>query len=314
MKRAIVFPGQGSQQVGMGKELAQNFEVARFAFEEMDDVLGQKLSTIMFEGPEEELRRTENAQPAIMANSIAMLRVLEREAKLKPEEYATFFAGHSLGEYTALCAARSISFEDTLRLLRLRGQSMQKAVPEDEGAMAALLGYSFDKANMLINSVARYGVCAIANDNSPEQVVISGTKKLVQQAVEMAQADGAGKAIMLQVSAPFHCALMQPAAVIMEEALAKVEVRVPMRPIVANVTASAVTDPVEIRKLLVQQVTGRVRWRESVQYMVKQGVAFALELGEGKVLSGLIRRIDPGISPMAVGQLKDIEVFCRQLA
>ncbi len=309
MKRAIVFPGQGSQQVGMGRALADAFESARLVFQEVDDTLGQKLSKIMFEGPEEELVLTENAQPAIMANSIAILRVLEREGKLKLENYASYFAGHSLGEYTALCAARSLTLADTARLLKLRGQAMQKAVPEGEGAMAALLGYGFDKTTAIINSVSRYGVCAIANDNSPEQVVISGTKKLVAQAVEMAKADGASKAVMLQVSAPFHCLLMQPAATVMKDALLNAAIKLPIRPIIANVTATAVTDPVEIKTLLVQQVSGMVRWRESVQYMAKQGVVYALELGTGKVLSGLIRRTEPTISTASVSIPKDIEEF-----
>jgi len=235
--------------------------------------------------------------------------VLEKEKGIKAETFATFFAGHSLGEYTALCAARALSLPDTARLLKLRGKAMQKAVPEGEGAMAALLGFGMDKATPVINAMARYGVCAIANDNSPEQVVISGKRKLVEQAIEMAKADSGVRAIMLPVSAPFHCQLMQPAALAMEEALAGIELKIPLRPIVANVTAAAVNDPAEIKKLLVQQVAGMVRWRESVLFLAKQGVVFALELGAGKVLSGLIRRTDPTMGMLAVSMPKDIDSF-----
>lgn len=309
MKRAIVFPGQGSQQVGMGKEIADAFQAARFVFDEVDDALGQKLSKLMFEGPENELTLTENAQPAIMANSMAILRALEKEKNFKVESFATFLAGHSLGEYSALCAARSLTLADTARLLKLRGKAMQKAVPEGEGAMAALLGFGVDKASSVINSMSRYGVCAIANDNSPDQIVISGKRKLIDQAIEMAKADSAVKVVMLPVSAPFHCQLMQPAADAMEAALADIEIKAPSRPVVSNVTADIENDPAEIKKLLVQQICGMVRWRESVQHMAKQGVMFALELGSSKVLSGLIRRTEPGIGTLAVGMPRDIETF-----
>jgi [acyl-carrier-protein] S-malonyltransferase len=309
MKRAIVFPGQGSQQVGMGREFAENFSMARLVYEEVDEALGQKLSKLMFEGPEEELTLTENAQPAIMANSIAILRALEKEKNIKAETFAAYFAGHSLGEYTALCAAKALTLADTARLLKLRGQAMQKAVPEGEGAMVALIGFSVDKVAPIISSMARYGVCAIANDNSPDQIVVSGKKKLVEQTVEMAKADSGVKAIMLQVSAPFHCLLMQPAEAAMEEALAKIDMKTPTRPIVNNVTGTAATDPVELKKLLVQQISGMVRWRESVQFMARQGVGFALEVGAGKVLSGLIRRTEPGMGALSLNMPRDIEAF-----
>jgi len=310
MKRAIIFPGQGSQVVGMGKALAGAFASARLVFEEVDDALGQKLSAIMFGGPEEELTRTENAQPAIMACSMAVFRTLEKEAGWKPASSASYFAGHSLGEYTALCAAGALALADTARLLKLRGQAMQKAVPEGKGAMAALLGFSAEKAQAVIEEM-HCGICAVANDNSPEQVVVSGEKDAVQKVADAALKAGAKKAVMLQVSAPFHCPLMQPAADAMREALAKTAIQVPSLPIIANVTASGVHQPEEIRKLLVAQVCGMVRWRESVQYMAKQGVTFALELGAGKVLSGLVKRIEPSIATQAVGLPADIEAFER---
>jgi [acyl-carrier-protein] S-malonyltransferase len=307
MKRAIIFPGQGSQSVGMGRELAQAFAAARLVFEEVDDALSQKLSHIMFGGPAEDLTLTENAQPAIMANSMAVLRVLEQEAGFVPASYAACFAGHSLGEYTALCAARALSLSDTARLLKLRGRAMQKAVPEGAGAMAALLGMSAEKAEAVIAQVP--GVVAVANDNSPEQVVISGEKAAVELACQAALAAGAKKAVPLQVSAPFHCSLMAPAAEAMREALSKATINVPTLPIIANVTASATHSPEEIRRLLVEQVSGRVRWRESVLYMAKQGVTFALELGAGKVLAGLIKRTEPAIAAQCIALPQDIEQF-----
>jgi [acyl-carrier-protein] S-malonyltransferase len=311
MKRAIVFPGQGSQAVGMGRQIAEAFTSARLVFEEVDDALGQKLSSVMFAGSEEELTLTQNAQPAIMACSIAVFRALEKEAGWKPSDYANYFAGHSLGEYTALCAAGSLSLADTARLLRLRGQAMQKAVPEDMGAMAALLGFGAEKALKVIGEASQFGVCSVANDNSPEQVVVSGEKEAVQRVADMALKAGAKKAVMLQVSAPFHSPLMQPAAEVMQEALMRTDIRVPALPIIANVTASATHDPDEMRDLLVKQVCGMVRWRESVQYMARQGVTFALELGAGKVLSGLIRRTEPSIGTLAVSIPADIEAFER---
>jgi len=311
MKRALFFPGQGSQQIGMGRELAAGFASARAVFDEVDDALNQKLSRLMFEGPPEELTLTENAQPAIMVTSMAALAVLEKEAGVVPAKFAHFFAGHSLGEYSALCAARSLSLADTARLLKIRGQAMQKAVPEGQGAMAAILGLPEGKMEEVIAAASTVGVVAVANDNSPEQQVVSGTKEAVQRATEEALKAGAKKAVMLQVSAPFHSPLMKPAALVMEEALARTAMNVPTLPIIANVTAAPVHDPKDIRALLVRQVYGMVRWRESVQYLAAQGVESALELGAGKVLSGLVKRIAPGIRMNAIGTPADIEAFTR---
>lgn len=313
MKRAIVFPGQGSQVVGMGKLLAEAFPTARLVFEEVDEALSQALSRLMFDGPEDELTLTENAQPAIMANSIAVFRTLEKEIGWKPAEYGSYFAGHSLGEYSALCAAGSLTLADTARLLKLRGQAMQKAVPEGEGAMAALLGFGYEKAAAVIKEASSLGVCAVANDNSPEQVVVSGAKEVIEQVAANALQAGAKKAVMLQVSAPFHCPLMQPAADAMRDALGKTTINVPTLPIIANVTAYSTHNPEEIRELLVKQVCSMVRWRESVQYMKTQGVESALELGAGKVLSGLIKRIEPSIETRAIGTPADIEAFAKTL-
>jgi [acyl-carrier-protein] S-malonyltransferase len=293
----------------MGKLLAEAFPSARLVFEEVDDTLGQKLSRLMFEGPEEELTLTENAQPAIMATAMAVFRTLEKETGWKASQYAGFFAGHSLGEYTALCAAGALTLSDTARLLKIRGQAMQKAVPEGEGAMAALLGFGYDKAAAVVKEVAQFGVCAVANDNSPEQVVVSGTKEAVQQVADRAVKAGAKRAVMLAVSAPFHCPLMQPAADVMRDALARASICVPTLPIIANVTALPTHNPDEIRSLLVAQVSGLVRWRESVEYMAAHGVTFALELGAGKVLSGLIKRIDSRIATLAIGNPAEIEAF-----
>jgi len=309
MKRAILFPGQGSQVVGMGKQLAEAFASARMVFEEVDHALGQNLSQLIFSGPAEELMLTENAQPAIMASSIAVLTALEKEMGFRPAVFARFFAGHSLGEYTALCAARVISLADTARLLKLRGQAMQKAVPQGEGAMAALLGLALDKVKTVVAEAGSNGACVIANDNSPEQIVISGKKEAVEQVVEAAKAAGAKRAMMLAVSAPFHSPLMQPAAFAMEQALANVEMNTPTQPIVANVTATAVHVPEDIRKLLVDQVCAVVRWRESMQYLVKEGVTYAVELGTGTVLSGLMKRTEPGIETFAVATPADMEKF-----
>ncbi len=311
MKRAVVFPGQGSQAVGMGKALCESFAAARLVFEEVDDALKQKLSFIIFEGPEPTLTLTENAQPAIMATSIAVLRVLEKETGFNLSSYASYVAGHSLGEYSALCAAGTFTLADTAKLLKLRGQTMQKAVPAGEGAMAAILGLEEDAVAAVAKEASVVGACAIANDNSPGQIVISGTAAAIEKAAELAKAKGAKRAVMLPVSAPFHSPLMEPAARAMEAALASTAMRSPSVPLVANVTATEVRDAETIRKLLVEQVTGRVRWRESVMYLGAQGVTGALELGAGKVLSGLIKRTVKEIEASCIAEPGDIEAFAR---
>lgn len=313
-RQAFIFPGQGSQFVGMGKALAENFAAARDVFAEVDAALSQPLSRLMFEGPQEELTLTENAQPAIMAASIAALRVLEQETGLLLARDASFVAGHSLGEYTALCAAESISLTETARLLRVRGRAMQQSVPAGRGAMAALLGVDYDAALTIAEAAAGEEICSVANDNAPGQVVISGTAPAVERAIELAKSKGAKRAVMLQVSAPFHCPLMAPAAGIMEEALSAATVRVPAVPLIANVTASAVVDPQTIRELLVQQVTGRVRWRESMEYLQAQGVSRVLEIGAGKVLTGLAKRICPEMEAISIGEPADLGFFNAKAA
>ncbi len=313
MSRAFVFPGQGSQAVGMGRELAEAFAEARHVFQEVDEALKQNLSKLMFEGPDDQLTLTENAQPALMAVSMAVVRVLEGQGKLDLSQAATFVAGHSLGEYSALAAAGTFSLADTARLLKLRGQSMQKAVPVGVGAMAALLGAEFEQAREIAAEAAQGQVCEAANDNGAGQVVVSGHKEAVERAIKIAQEKGIKRAVLLPVSAPFHCALMQPAADAMAEALAKVEMKAPKVPVVANVVASAVSEPETIRDLLVKQVTGTVRWREGVLYMKEQGVTQLVELGSGKVLSGLAKRIDKELSGVAVGAPADIEAFLASL-
>jgi [acyl-carrier-protein] S-malonyltransferase len=311
MARAFVFPGQGSQAVGMGKELAVAFAPAREVFEEVDEALSQKLSRLMFEGPEGELTLTENAQPALMAVSLAVARVLEREGDLDLAKAGRLVAGHSLGEYSALAAVGTFSLADAARLLKTRGQAMQKAVPVGQGAMAALLGLDVEEARKVAEEAAEGEVCAAANDNAPGQVVVSGAKAAVERAVKIAAERGAKRSVMLPVSAPFHCPLMQPAADAMAEALAKVPLAMPRLPLVANVTAAQVIDPEEIRRLLVEQVTGMVRWRESVLYMKGQGIDSLVELGAGKVLTGLAKRIDREVSAAAVGTPADIEAFLK---
>lgn len=313
MSRAFVFPGQGSQAVGMGVELAQAFPAARAVFEEVDDALSQKLSTLMAEGPEEELRLTENAQPALMAVSMAVVRVLEAEAGVELSEAAAFVAGHSLGEYSALAAARAIPLGETARLLKRRGQAMQQAVPVGQGAMAALLGLDLDAAREVAEAAAQGDVCAPANDNAPGQIVVSGTRAAVERAVALAAERGARRSVMLPVSAPFHCALMAPAADVMAEALADVVIQPPQLPLVANVTAHETSKPDEIRRLLVDQVTAMVRWRESVLYMAARGATRIVELGAGKVLAGLVRRIDRGLEASAVGTPADVAALVRTL-
>ncbi|WP_438731086.1 ACP S-malonyltransferase [Parasphingorhabdus sp. DH2-15] len=307
--RAFVFPGQGSQKVGMGQALSQNHDVAKAVFDEVDDALGQKLSNIMFEGPAETLLLTENAQPAIMAVSIATLRVLLTEKGGSLSDYTSFVAGHSLGEYSALCAAGSLDLAATAKLLRLRGAAMQDAVPVGEGAMAALLGLDFDVAEQVAKAAAQDDVCEAANDNAPGQVVISGSKAAVERALPLAKEAGAKKAMPLPVSAPFHCSLMQPAAEKMAEALAQTNIMIPAMPLFANVTAAQTNDADSIRELLVQQVTGRVRWRESVLAMAQAGVTETVELG-GKVLGPMIKRITPDITPHSLISTDDILGWC----
>jgi [acyl-carrier-protein] S-malonyltransferase len=306
MSIALVFPGQGSQAVGMGQALAENFPAARQAFDEIDAALGEKLTTVMWEGPSETLTLTENAQPALLAVSVAALRVLESEAGLDIKREAAFVAGHSLGEYSALAAAGSLDPADAARLVRIRGRAMQQAVPVGVGAMAALLGLEFDAAAAIAAEAAQGQVCQAANDNGGGQVVVSGDRAAVERAVELAKARGARRAMMLTVSAPFHCALMQPAADAMAQALAATQVRAPKVPLVANVVARPVTEPKEIVRALVAQVTGTVRWRESVAFMAQAGVKTFYEVGAGKVLSGLVKRIADGATGIAVGTPEDI--------
>lgn len=302
--RAFVFPGQGAQVVGMGRDLAQTYPSAAAVFAEVDEALGEKLSALIWEGDIETLTLTQNAQPALMATSIAALRALEAEGFGIKD--ATFVAGHSLGEYSALCAAGSLSLSDTARLLRLRGRAMQEAVPVGQGAMAAVLGLDFAAVAALAADAAEGEVCQAANDNDPAQVVISGHKAAVERAAGLAKQRGAKRALMLPVSAPFHSALMQPAAAVMAEALAGVEIAAPAVPLVANVSASAVSDPGEIRRLLVEQVTGSVRWRESVEFLVAAGVTEFWEIGAGKALSGMIKRIAKDAVVRNVGAPADI--------
>lgn len=310
MARAYVFPGQGSQTVGMGQALAEAFPVAREVFEEVDDALGRRLSALMWAGPMEELTPTANAQPALMAHSIAMLRVLEKEAGLDIEN-AMFVAGHSLGEYSALCAARAISLTETARLLAIRGEAMQAAVPAGEGAMAALLGIDLEAAQKAIDAADGDGACEIANDNAPGQVVISGARARVEKVCEGAKAFGAKMAKLLPVSAPFHSSLMAPAAARMEQALAAATIAPPVTPLVANVTAREAGGPDDIRRLLVEQVTGRVRWTESIAYMAEKGCDTFIEIGTGKVLAGLIKRIARDAAAMSLGEPGDIDAFVK---
>lgn len=313
MVRALVFPGQGSQAVGMGRELASAFAVARHTLEEVDDALNQKLSKLMFEGPESDLTLTENAQPALMAVSLAVMRVLEKEGGLDLPRHAALVAGHSLGEYSALAAAGTFALADAARLLKRRGLAMQRAVPVGEGAMAALLGLELEGAQEVAKAAAEGEVCSAANDNAPGQVVVSGNKAAVERAIKIGAERGARRSILLPVSAPFHCALMAPAAREMEEALGSVAMEAPAVPLIANVTAAAVEDPETIRRLLVEQVTGLVRWRESVLAMKGEGVDTVVEIGAGRVLSGLVKRIDRELTATSVGMPADIEAFLKTL-
>ncbi|WP_417247700.1 ACP S-malonyltransferase [Celeribacter sp.] len=304
MARAFVFPGQGAQTIGMGKALAEAYPAAKAVFDEVDEALGESLSGLIWDGEIEALTLTQNAQPALMATSLAALRALEAEGFAVTD--AAYVAGHSLGEYSALAAAGSLTIGDTARLLRIRGEAMQKAVPVGVGAMAALLGLDFETVTEVAKEAAQGEVCQAANDNDPGQVVVSGHKVAVERAVEIAKEKGAKRAVLLPVSAPFHCALMEPAAKVMADALDDVDIKAPVVPLVANVKAAPVTDPATIRALLVEQVTGSVRWRESVGYMGENGVTEIWEIGAGKALSGMVRRINREIACSAVGTPDDI--------
>ena len=317
--RAFIFPGQGSQFVGMAQDLTAAFTTARDVLAEVDETLKQRLSKLMFEGPAEELTLTENTQPALMAMSLAVLRVIEQDGGVNLTQAAALVAGHSLGEYSALAAAGGLSIAETAQLLRLRGSSMQRAVPPGEGAMAALLGTDLDQANSICAEAAvepetgRKQVVQVANDNGGGQVVISGHKEAVERAVEISKARGIKRAMLLPVSAPFHCALMAPAADAMADALAAATLKAPVVPLIANISADKATDPSEIRRLLVEQVTGMVRWRESVLAMAGMGVTHFVELGAGKVLAGLVRRILPDATVTSIGTPADIEAFLKSL-
>ena len=313
MPRAFVFPGQGSHAAGMGEALAAAFPVAREMFEEIDEALKQNLTRLMFQGPEDELVLTENAQPALMAVSLATVRVLVQEGGIDLAGTVAFVAGHSLGEYSALAAAGALRLDEAARLLKARGRAMQEAVPVGEGAMAAVIGLDLEAVREIAARAAGDGVCVVANDNAPDQAVVSGNADAVKRAVEIASEQGARRTIMLTVSAPFHCALMAPAAEAMAEALAEVELKAPVVPLIANVTAEPVEDPETIRELLVEQVTAMVRWRESVVYLKNSDVDTLVELGAGKVLTGLARRIDPELTAVSVSSPEDIEAFLKTL-
>ncbi|HEY7670440.1 MAG TPA: ACP S-malonyltransferase [Hyphomicrobium sp.] len=313
MAIAFVFPGQGSQDVGMGRELAQAYASAREVFEEVDAALSQDLSKIMWEGPKETLTLTENAQPALMAVSMAVMRVLEREKGFSLKDKVKFVAGHSLGEYSALAAAKAFSLADAARLLKLRGRAMQAAVPVGQGAMTALLGVGVDVARKVAAEAAQGAVCEVANDNELTQVVLSGAKAAIDRVPEIGKGHGVRRAVPLPVSAPFHCALMQPAADAMAEALASVTVSAPVVPVVANVLAQAISDPAEIKRRLVEQVTGTVRWRECVTYMTANGVTDLYEIGSGKVLAGLAKRIEATLNATSIGTPADVDAALSKL-
>lgn len=313
MAVAFVFPGQGSQDVGMGRELAEAYGAAREVFEEVDAVLSQNLSQIMWEGPKETLTLTENAQPALLAVSMAVMRVLEQEKGFSLKGKVKFVAGHSLGEYSALAAAGAFSLADAVRLLKLRGQAMQAAVPVGKGAMSALLGVGIDVARKVAQAAAQGDVCQIANDNEPLQVVLSGDKSALDRVLEVGKQFGVRRTVPLPVSAPFHCALMQPAADAMAEALASIDVQVPIVPVVANVIAEPVTDPAEIKMRLVEQVTGTVRWRECVTYMTANDVTDIYEVGVGKILAGLVKRTEKTLNAISVGTPAEVDAALDQL-
>jgi [acyl-carrier-protein] S-malonyltransferase len=311
--RAFIFPGQGSQAVGMGASLAEASRAGRDVFDEVDEALGQNLFRLMREGPDEELKLTENAQPAIMAHSIAVFRALTKDCGVELAEAASFVAGHSLGEYSALCAAGAFNLSTAARLLKLRGRAMQAAVPVGQGAMAALLGADLDLAQQIADAAAQGEVCAVANDNDPSQVVLSGHKAAIDRAIAMAKDMGAKRAVPLPVSAPFHCSLMQPAADAMADALGQTKIGAPAVPLYANVTAHPLSDPDRIRELLVQQVTGMVRWRESIAEMAAAGVEEFVELG-GKVLGSMVKRIAPDAKVTSVVTIEDIEALAKEIA
>jgi len=313
MTRAFVYPGQGSQAVGMGQELASAFAVAKQLFEEVDEALGQPLTKLMFEGPEEELTLTANAQPALMAVSLAIMRILESEGGLAIGDTAKFVAGHSLGEYSALTAAKAFGVTEAARILKIRGTAMQEAVPVGEGTMAALMGVEMDVAEEIAAEAAQGEICTAANDNASGQIVLSGATAAIERALEIATDKGAKRSILLPVSAPFHCAMMAPAADVMADELAAFLIDEPIIPVVANVTADAQSAPDEIRRLLVEQVTARVRWRESVLYMKENGVDTLVEIGTGKVLTGLTRRIDRDLNGVSIQTPEDIEEFLKTL-
>ena len=318
MARAFVFPGQGSQFVGMGKDLAENFVEAREIFEEIDESLSQNLSKLMFEGSEEDLNLTANTQPALMGVSVAVARILEKQGGIDLASSCTYVAGHSLGEYSALAAAGTFSLKDTAQLLAIRGKSMQAAVPVNEGAMAALLGLDLPDAIKLAEKASQTEeggteVCTAANDNAPGQVVLSGQRSAVERAVELASEFGARRAVLLDVSAPFHCSLMQPAADAMKDALSNTEMKDPVVPLIANTLASAVTDKEKIREGLVNQVTGQVRWRESVEFMAANGITTLYEVGSGRVLTGLARRIERSLEANSIGSPEDIKSASESL-
>ena len=312
MSRVFLFPGQGSQYVGMGKSLADSYMPARLVFEEVNEALGQNLSEIMWDGPEETLKLTENTQPALMAHSMAVMRVLE-DGGVDIAKVASHVAGHSLGEYSALCAAKAFTLADTARLLKIRGQAMQRAVPVGEGAMAAIIGLDLEVVEKVVAEAAVDGVVVSANDNAPGQVVVSGEKVAVEKAIVLAKEQGAKMGMLLPVSAPFHCPLMQPAADAMEQALSQVTIAAPVVPVISNVEAKPITDPAVIKDLLVQQVTGVVRWRESVLTMPSLGIDQAVELGAGKVLCGLLKRIDRSLSSLSIQEPEDIDAFVASL-
>ncbi|MEH6392867.1 MAG: ACP S-malonyltransferase [Sulfitobacter sp.] len=304
MTIAFVYPGQGAQTIGMGRDLADAYPAAKAVFDEVDEALGEKLSTLIWEGDTEELTLTQNAQPALMATSMAAMAAMKSEGITL--DRAAYVAGHSLGEYAALCAAGTFSLADTARLLRIRGRAMQSAVPVGQGAMAALLGLSFEQAETVAAQAGQGDVCQVANQNDPAQNVVSGSKAAVERAIDLAKAAGAKRALLLPVSAPFHCALMAPAAEEMANALAEVDMQAPTVPVVANVIAKAVSDPAEIRELLIKQVTGQVRWMSSIEWMSGQGVTEIWEIGAGKALSGMIRRIDKNLATVNIGTAADV--------
>ncbi len=313
MNTAFTFPGQGSQKIGMGKALADAFASAREAFEEVDDALNTSLTGIMWAGEEEELRLTQNAQPALLATSIAIIRVVEKDFHIKLEDKVGYVAGHSLGEYSALCAAGVFSLADAVRLVRTRGAAMQKAVGVGEGAMAAILGLEMDVVRDIAEAAAQGQVCQVANDNSPGQIVISGATAAIDRAVDIAREKGARMAVLLPVSAPFHCDMMQPAAVVMQAELDHIDLSPASIPLVANVLASEISRPDEIKSRLIEQVTGMVRWRESVVFMADNGIKTLYEIGAGKVLTGLARRIDRSLQAVAVGGPEEVEALAKAL-